>query len=165
MKKHFRNILLTGIVISLLLAIVSFINVRNSGTEVQFILWAYPLGAFIWEDLLVFSIANIIACIFVILINDFRYIFIYFLSFWFVRSIGETFYWFLQQFCVNPSYPHDQYSWENSSILSRLLGNLSDQKYFIINQISWQIVTVFCICGFVFILKRWKYLSKISNIK
>ncbi len=160
MKKRYQNLLLAGIITNLVLAILSFINVRNSGSEVEFILWAYPLGAFVWEDLLVFSAANVIACIFVTFIKDFRYIFIYFLSFWLIRSIGETFYWFLQQFCTSTMYPHDQYDWDRNSILSSLIGDLSNQKYFILNQISWQIVTVLCICGFIFVLKKWNSLRK-----
>ena len=161
MKKKYRSYLQIGIILNFILALISFINVRNSGTEVVFIFWAYPLGAFVWEDLLIFSIANAIACLFVTFIKDFRYIFIYFLSFWLVRSIGETFYWFLQQFSVNTLYPHDQYSWNRNRIIELLFGELSNQKYFIINQISWQIVTVFCICGFIFILKRWNVLDKV----
>lgn len=163
MKNKFKFLLLFWIVINALLLIISFVNVYHSGEQVTFITWAYPFGAFVWEDLFIFSFYNIIASVVILFIKDFRYIFVFILSFWLVRAIGETLYWFLQQFNQPAEYPHSQYDWNSGGWTKLIFGNLSDQKYFIIYQIGWQVVTVFCIVGLIYVLKNWEKFGKKVN--
>ena len=147
------------IVLNLLLLILSFCKVRNSGEEVTFITWAYPLGAFIWEDLLVFSFYNILASVIILILKDLRYILVFPLFFWLIRSLGETLYWFLLQFNQPAIYPHSEYDWDKGGWVKYLFGDLSDQKYFIIYQIGWQVVSVMCLVGLTYVFKNWKRLG------
>lgn len=163
MKKKLNIFLKLWIILNFILFILSIINVRNNFETVTFITWAYSLGAFIWEDLLIFSIYNIIACLITFLFNDFRFILIFPICFWFIRSLGETFYWFLQQFHEPDNYPLNKYSWSNGGLLKLFLGDLSNQKYFIIHQISWQVISVLCLVDIIWVFKNWKYLGKKLN--
>lgn len=160
MKKRIRLFLKLWCVLMLFMFFLSFFLVRNSGDEVTFILWASPIGAFVWEDLFVFSLANVIGSVTVLLLDDVRYAFLFADIFWIVRSLGETFYWFLQQFNQPAEYPHNSYMWNNQPILDQVFGDVSNQKYFILFQISWQVITVFSVLFLIFILKNWEELGK-----
>lgn len=163
MKIIFRKLLIGWIVISAFLAIVSFLNVRNSGEEVRFILWASGIGAFVWEDMLIFALYNIMASSIILWIHDFRCALLFADVFWIVRSVGETFYWFLQQFNQPTEYPHNYYAWNCNGWVKFLLGNISNQKFFILFQIFWQVATVLAIVGLIWILKNWQKLGKKLN--
>lgn len=163
MKKNIRKLLYLWLVISIILLLISFLNVRNSGEEVTFILWAYFTGAFVWEDLFVFSIYNILATFMILLIKDNRFVLVFPLSFWFLRCIGEMNYFLLQQFNQPAQYPHNMYDWNRNEILRVIFGDLSDQKYFIIYQITQLVMSVFAIVGFVYVLKNWERIGKKIN--
>lgn len=163
MKKKLRQVLFFWLAISVVGLIVSFFQVRNSGEGIDFILWASWVGAFVWEDLMVFSLYNIVATIAILLIRDYRYILVFINSFWIVRSLGETRYWFLQQFNQPTQYPHNYYAWHWNPVIQWIPGNISDQKYFIIFQVFWQVVTVFAFVGIVYVFKNWDKLGQKLN--
>lgn len=163
MKKRLNIALFIWIMLNLTFAFLAFCNVRNSGEEVTFIPWAYPLGAFVWEDLLIFSLYNIVASLVILIIKDFRFIIVFPLAFWLIRSLGETLYWFLQQFNQPASYPHSEYDWNKGGWVRSIFGDLSDQKYFIIYQITWQVASVMCLVGLTYIFKNWQRIGKKLN--
>ena len=63
MKQKIRSIVIFWCILNIGLFALSFVNVRGAGEEVQFVPWAYLFGAFIWEDLLVFSVFNSLASV------------------------------------------------------------------------------------------------------
>ena len=130
MKKYFRTLLIAWLVLSFIFMILAFINVRNSGESWELIIWGILWGAFIWEDLVVFALYNVVASIVVLLIKDNRYVLVFILFFWLIRSLGEVLYWFLQQFNQPAHYPHDQYDWQKDCWQKALFGDLSNQNYF-----------------------------------
>jgi hypothetical protein len=163
MKRKLKQLLIFWIILNAFLLILSFCKVRNSGEEVTFIPWAYPLGAFVWEDLLIFSLYNVIASVVILLIKDFRFIIVFSLIFWLVRSLGETFYWFLQQFNQPALYPHSEYDWNKGGWVKAIFGDLSDQKYFILYQVGWQVISVLCITGLIYLFKNWERIGQRVN--
>lgn len=162
-KKNLTFLLYVWILIHVLLFLISFWQVRNSNETITFILWAYVFGAFVWEDLLIFSIFNIVASVIILNINDFRYVLIFPLVFWIVRSAGEVVYWFLQQFNQPTMYPHNQYDWNTLHAIQSVFGNISNQKFFILFQTFQQSILIFCLVMLVGVLKRWKAIGKMVN--
>jgi len=110
---------------------------------------AYPIGAFVWEDLLVFSLFNVFLVIFSLFTHDLRIGILFFLVFWAVRGAGETLYFFLQQFILPKHYPHhiDDKLWP----LKKIFGNISNQQCYILLQVTFQTITIISI-GLIFLL-------------
>jgi hypothetical protein len=164
MKKNIKYFLYFWMVVNVLFFILAFKNVYNSDETVTLIyIWGSAIGAFVWEDLLVFSLFNIVVPIIIILLKDNRYTLLFPLFFWLVRSLGETLYWFLQQFNQPTVYPHDQYNWNEMSLLRNIFGEISNQKYFILFQICWQCITTLTLVGIVYVFKNWKKVGEKVN--
>ncbi len=136
------------------LLIISFLKIRNSKKSFQFIYsWAWPLGAFVWEDLFIFSLLGLIITSIVSLTNDARIGYLFFLVFWIVRSGGESLYFFLQQFFEPKQYPHDIK--DQLKILRYIFGNISEQKGYILLQVFHQSVVVIAIVLTILLLLNW----------
>lgn len=120
--------------LNLFLFILSAIILRRRNTRIDIIAhWAFPFGAFVWEDLLVFSLFNFLVFTGIILSRDFRVGLLFFSVFWVVRNLGEVIYWFLQQFSQPTVYPHDQY--RSFRWIYKITGEVSNQQCFIIMQV------------------------------
>ena len=111
-------------------------------------------GAFIWGDLFIFSLLWFIASLILLKIKKTDYFWIFLFAFWLIRSLGEATYWFIQQFHPT-TIPWPQYFprvW--------ILKGLEDKEFWVLNQIGWQAVAVFCIFGLIYqttkILKQKK---------
>ncbi|HUW24636.1 MAG TPA: hypothetical protein VMW04_03345 [Patescibacteria group bacterium] len=92
------------------------------------------LGVFAWGDAVVFCLFWLFSSIVVLLLNDW-YLFLLIVSvFWVVRSLGETIYWFNQQF--SKSLP-----WNKPEKLPFYSIFHNDSVWFI-HQIIWQCTTV-----------------------
>ncbi|MDD3648410.1 MAG: hypothetical protein PHS44_08005 [Candidatus Dojkabacteria bacterium] len=163
MKKYIRYAMISWAVLSSVFFILSYLKVRNSGDGWNLILWGSMWGAFIWEDLLILSVYNVVASIIVLILKDNRYVFVFGLFFWLIRSLGEVQYWFLQQFNQPVGFPHNQYDWKDNGLQRTLLGDLSDQNYFIIYQVSMQVIAVICLVGLSYLFLNWKQLGKKLN--
>ncbi len=91
------------------------------------------IGAFVWGDAVVFGLFWLLSSIVTLLLKDW-YLFLLVVSvFWVVRSLGETIYWFNQQFSPINRNPIKNLSW--NSIFH------NDSVWFI-HQIIWQCVMV-----------------------
>jgi hypothetical protein len=155
-------VLLFLLMLFLSLFAISFLRIRSqSNEELVFIYrWASPLGSFVWEDLLIFSLLHIIFISTGLLLQDFRIIALFTLVFWAVRSTGEALYWFLQQFHQPTVYPHDQY--KDFKLIRFILGDISNQRCFIIMQIFWQCITVASLTVLILLLLNWNYMSRLN---
>lgn len=102
------------------------------------------IGAFVWGDALVFGPFWIIASIIVLTQQDWWLFEIIFLSFWLVRSFGETVYWLNQQFSPIKREPPEKI-WFYRFIKS-------DAVWFIF-QIWWQCLSVVSLVLLILLIK------------
>ena len=95
----------------------------------------FPLGAFAWGDAVVFGLFWLVTCFITLFMGDWL-LFLFTVSvFWFVRSIGETMYWFHQQFSpmqrnnltAMPGYTifHDDSLWFVYQIVAQCIAVVS----------------------------------------
>lgn len=138
--------------------ILSFYKIKDSRHTVEFIYhWGWIIGAFVWEDLFIFSLLGFCVTSIVLLTNDIRIGYLSFTVFWIVRSAGETLYFFLEQFTQDKMYPH--VLTHHFTALRNIFGDISDQKCYIIMQISFQTILVFSIVSTIYILINWHSLG------
>lgn len=141
-------ILIWGI-IGLLGAIIGFKKCKIDKKQLD---WdgIYTLyGAFVWGDITVFGIFWTIVSFVVLLSNRWIFFPVVFSVFWVVRSLGETIYWFNQQFSTIERYsPVKRVPW---------LTNIFHDNYTIwfIFQIWMQCITVVSIVSSVYFINLW----------
>lgn len=104
------------------------------------------LGIFAWGDAVIFGLFWIITSIVTLVLKDW-YLFLLVISiFWVVRSLGETIYWFNQQFSPINRNPPQNLPWHS------IFHN--DSVWFI-HQIIWQCTTVISIISSIYLTKLW----------
>lgn len=146
------------IAICLILFFLSIKKVRSNKKGCDFIYrWGFFIGAFVWEDLLIFSLFHIGVSVITIIFGDFKLWLLFFVVFWLVRSAGETLYYFLQQFIQPKHHPH--YINAHFESLRNIFGNISEQKVFIILQVTMQVVLVVSIVLLFLLLQSWSSIS------
>jgi hypothetical protein len=99
-------------IIIVLFALVNFLFFIKGYIETRkknaFRIVPYPLmifGIFVWGDAVVISLFLALASMASLLLWNWILFLLILTSFWLMRSIGETIYWFNHQFCVKPRYP------------------------------------------------------------
>jgi len=104
------------------------------------------IGAFVWGDAVVFGPFWVLSSAVVLLLKDW-YLFLFIVSvFWVIRSLGETIYWFNQQFSTVNRNPIKNLPW--NSIFH------NDSVWFI-HQIIWQCVTVISTIFSIYFASLW----------
>lgn len=106
----------------------------------------YPLGAFVWADAVVFGLFWILISVAALFLNDWILFLLTISVFWVVRSVGETVYWFNQQFSKINRNPPENY------FIYKIFQN--DSVWFVY-QIYWQCLTVVSIIASLFFAKLW----------
>jgi hypothetical protein len=106
----------------------------------------YILGMFVWGDAVIFGLFWAFSSLIALYLKDW-YLFLLIVSvFWVVRSLGETIYWFNQQFSKinrNPPEKLPCYSiFQNDSI-------------WFAHQIGWQCVTVAALIFTIYFAHLW----------
>lgn len=140
--------------VCLALFALAYRHVRHSEETYGFIhAWGGFIGAFVWEDLMIFSLFFMAAALLTDIFQNIRIGLLLISAFWMVRSAGEALYFFLQQFHRPDHPPHDIAM--HFAPLRRLFGRISVQKCYIIMQIFWQTVLVAAITSFALLLLRW----------
>lgn len=108
--------------------------------------WLGVLGIFVWGDALIFAPFWVLVGISTLYLKDW-YLFLLLMSlFWLVRSIGETIYWFNQQFSNISRNPPE-----------RLMGYklVKNDAVWYLYQIFWQCVTVVSSVTSLYLAARW----------
>ncbi len=104
------------------------------------------LGMFVWGDAVVFGLFWTVSSIITLYLKDW-YLFLLIVSvFWVVRSLGETIYWFNQQFSkINRNPPE------------KLLGYsiFQNDSIWFAYQIVWQCITVVSILFTIYFAYMW----------
>lgn len=150
-------LLFVAMLLYVALFILAWRKVKGSKDNFVFIyLPAALIGAFVWEDLLVFSAAFFAGTLLTLLAHDLRVGLLLLAAFWAVRSAGEALYFFLQQFHV-PAHPPHAIS-HHFVLFRKLFGNVHDQKCFIIMQISWQVILTAAVAALILISLHWSVL-------
>ncbi len=109
----------------------------------------YPynlIGAFVWADTVVFGLFWSIASFVSIILNSWLLFLLTFSVFWLIRSIGETIYWFNQQFAVRDRNPY------HTLILSKIFPGDSS---WVALQIIWQCIAVATTISSIYLIKLW----------
>lgn len=108
--------------------------------------WLNPMGAFVWTDAVTFGAFFFLASVISYILQDFTLLLLIYSVFWVVRSVGESFYWFLEQFAEKHKNKPE---------------NLKGHKFFpgesiyIHYQIFWQCVSVVSIIASVYLFSLW----------
>ncbi len=144
-------------IIFLLSIIISWYKIITGKKIAEFIYyWGFPLGAFVWEDLFVFSFYGLICTLITMYFRQGRLGLLFFIIFWIVRSGGESLYFFLQQFVEPKQHPH--FLQDHYTTLRKIFGNISYQQCSIIMQVMFQIILMFSIVSLTLLLFSWNSL-------
>ncbi len=134
--------------LSLIGVIVSFRKIKKTKHNLDIILPGIIFGAFVWADLLIFGTFWLIVSAVCLFLNDWILFLLFQSVFWVVRSLGETIYWFNQQF--SPIIWHQI---ENYPIFNFFKKD-KYTSWFVI-QIFWQCITVTMIILSLYFGKLW----------
>ena len=103
-------------------------------------------GAFVWADLVIFGIFWTLISALSLFLNSW-YLFLLFVSlFWLVRSIGETLYWFHQQFSSINKNPVNRFLMKNI---------FHNESIWFVYQIFWQCMTVLTTISSAYLFHLW----------
>lgn len=104
------------------------------------------MGAFVWGDAVIFGLFWTISSLVAWILKDW-YLFILIVSvFWVIRSLGETIYWFNQQFSTIDRNPIKSLPWHSI---------FHNDSIWFIHQIIWQCVTVISIIFSIYFSYLW----------
>lgn len=103
------------------------------------------IGAFVWADAVVFSLFWIFVSLISLTMANWDIFCLFMVAFWLVRSIGESIYWFNQQFSTINRNP------VNTLLFHQLFP--SDSIWFV-NQIFWQCITVISLVTLIFLVVK-----------
>ncbi len=107
-------------------------------------------GAIVWADLVVFGIFWAGLASLAIILKSWIFFLLSQSTFWLVRSVGETIYWFNQQFSTidrNPIY---------KQAIFDIFDNDKYTSWFVM-QILWQCVTVVSALATIYLIKIWLF--------
>lgn len=125
----------------ILLATISFLTFLFALHQVKNKKGAYTrvpqpfllFGSFVWADHVIFGLFWTIATIICLLLNDYLLFVLIVSVFWLVRSVGESMYWFLQQFSQIERNPPESF---------RIHKIFQNNSVWFVHQIYWQLITV-----------------------
>lgn len=129
--------------------IIAFVGLKKSSKKMggwghtPWIAWT---GAFVWADVVIFGFFWFIVSAISLIVNDWITFWFLWSIFWVVRSLGETIYWFNQQFTPLG---------HNAPEKLRGYRFFKDQSLWFVYQIIWQCINVFAIVALIYFGKIW----------
>lgn len=145
--KKYKLFLWALVIVSVLLSVLSAYQIslgNQMKLEPSYWRFGYLFGAFVWIDLFIFSLLWTVIGLILLKLKRPIYFLLFFSCFWFIRSLGETFYWFLQQF-----HP-ETIPWEQYFQRVGFLSNLKDNEFWVFNQIVHQSISVLALFGILY---------------
>jgi hypothetical protein len=137
---------------------VAYLQIRARKGTIHFIYrWAFPIGSFVWEDLFVFSLYGLFATLITLISQQLRLGLLFLIIFWLVRSVGETFYFFLQQF-IQPQHAPHYLDDLHFKVLRWFFGPLNKQQCYILLQIFFQVITMVALVSLILTILNWEKL-------
>jgi hypothetical protein len=138
-------ILIFGLV-SFLVFLIGFYETKYKKNAFGPTLPLFILGVFVWGDAVIFGLFWAISSFISLYLKDWYLFLLIFSVFWVVRSLGETTYWFNQQFSkINRNPPE------------KLIGYsiFKNDSIWFAYQIAWQCVTVASIVFAIYFAGVW----------
>lgn len=108
--------------------------------------FTYPWGIFVWGDAVVFGPFWTLTAFITSLLNDWILFLLTISVFWLIRSLGETIYWFNQQFSKVDRNPPKK-NW--------LFKYFHNDSVWFVHQIAWQCVSVASTITSIFLSYLW----------
>lgn len=128
--------------------ILFFVSKRkcHKGYSFHLTRWLSLLGMFVWGDVLILSLFWILIGAISLFLQDWLLFLVFFSAFWLIRSLGETLYWFLQQFASKKRDSPDS-----------LMGYsfVKNESIWFIYQVFWQCITVISLVSTVYLFSIW----------
>jgi hypothetical protein len=127
--------------------LLSFYQCRVKSNNLGVTFFLLPLGIFVWADGVVFGLFWAFSSLVALLLKDWLLLLLIFSVFWLVRSLGETIYYFNQQFASVKRMPGN-----------KLPGyGLFRDEYTIwfVYQIVCQVISVVSIITTVYLFNLW----------
>ena len=109
----------------------------------------YPfniIGAFVWADTVVFGAFWTLVCLVSLALSNWLLFLLFVSLFWLVRSVGETLYWFNQQFSSRNRNP------AHTLWISKIFPGDSS---WVAMQIFWQCTTVVTLITSLTLIRLW----------
>jgi hypothetical protein len=125
------------------LGIYQSVNKKNSYGITPLLL---PIGIFVWGDAVVFSAFWILVSLTTLYLNDWLLFVLTYSVFWVVRSLGESIFWFNQQFSQKHIYPPQVLPGYNF---------VKNESIWFIYQIITQCITVISLILSLYYAKLW----------
>lgn len=119
-------------------------NKKNSFGTANLVCQFY--GSFVWADHVVFGLFWAGVSLIVLVLQDWLLFLLILSVFWLVRSVGETIYWFLQQFSPRKNVTPQKF-WTYKYFHN-------DSVYFVA-QITWQCVTIITMISTLYLSVLW----------
>ncbi len=143
---NYQSILIT------IFALYSLSGVLMGSQQIKKYLSFYPtyiyylLGAFVWGDVFIFGIFWTLISILVFIFDDWTLFWVFVSVFWFIRSLGETIYWLLQQFASKSREPVEKVAFYSF---------FKNESVWFVQQIIWQCITVVTLISSVWLVNLW----------
>ncbi len=109
--------------------------------------WLYPWGVFVWGDALVISPFFILVSLLSLIVNDLNLFMLFFSAYWLIRSIGESIYWFNQQFSTIVRVKLTEIPFYGKLV--------HDDSAWFVMQIFMQCIAVFALIGTIYFAAAW----------
>jgi hypothetical protein len=148
MNKWQQIIVIVYGVINFLVFIKGFYESKHKKNAYGLTPYLFFLGVFVWGDAVIFGLFWTISSLVSFLLHDWFLFLLTVSVFWITRSLGETIYWFNQQFSDKKN------AWnEPKNLLFHSVFH-NDSIWFIY-QIMWQCVTVISVIFSIYFVKLW----------
>lgn len=138
--------LLIFLCFNFLIALKSFYECKYKKNSFGQTSYLYPLSIYVWGDGVVFGTFLGLSALVTLLLQDFILFLLIISLFWLVRSVGETIYWFNEQFAAH--HRNDYKSLPFNSVFH------NDSIWFIF-QICNQCITVVTLISSVYLFHLW----------
>ncbi len=136
--------------LGLIISIKGFIECYKKDNVHHETIYLFWLGIFVWGDAVVFGLFWFLISMLSVILKDWVLFLLFISVFWLVRSLGETFYWFNQQFSPLARWPKKRFD-----IIDFLSKYFKDGSIWFIYQISWQCVTVISLITTIYLTTWW----------
>lgn len=119
---------------------------KNKNNAFGLTRWLTPIGAFVWGDAVVFGVFWALVSLACWWLGDLLLFWLIVSVFWVVRSLGETVYWFNQQFSTIEREPP-------KSLIG--FSVFKNNSIWFVHQIFWQCVAVVAIIASLYFGHAW----------
>lgn len=141
-----QGILALVVVYSLTAFIKGYYYTRVKNNPYGLSHWFNPISAYVWADAVIFGLFFFFASILCLILGDFILFLLIISVFWTVRSLGESMYWFLEQFAGSHRNP------EHTLFISKWFPRNSS---WIAHQIINQCIATIGIIASVYLFMIW----------